>query len=150
MTRRRTPRLTLRPLHFVAYTSSNRFVRARAPIYTYARTARYQYRIIPQFQSRNQALAVFPEPLSAPARRPQRSDVASPDTAVCVSSGCFAVARLFYPRLDCVRSAFCPKLTPSSRFATLHSMKMLLPTGSSGRGPVPPEKRFLITLITCL
>jgi len=52
---------------------------------------------------------------------------------------------LFHPRLDCVRSAFCPDLTPSTRIAIYSAMKALLPAGSSGSVPVPPEKRFLIS-----
>jgi hypothetical protein len=41
-------------------------------------------------------------------------------------------------------AGFCPDLTPPARFATFSTMKALLQTGSSGRVPVPPEKRFLI------
>ena len=37
-----------------------------------------------------------------------------------------------------------PDLTPPAEFATFRSMKALIQTGSSGRVPVPHEKRFLI------
>jgi hypothetical protein len=39
-------------------------------------------------------------------------------------------------------------LTPPARFCYISTMKALIQTGSSGRVPVPPEKRFLINLIT--
>ena len=39
---------------------------------------------------------------------------------------------------------FFQELTPPPRFAAFSAMNVLLQTGSSGRVPVPPEKRFLI------
>ncbi len=47
---------------------------------------------------------------------------ASPDTAVCVSSGRFAVTRLFHPRLDYVHSALLPGVDTSGsvRYLSRH------------------------------
>jgi hypothetical protein len=44
-----------------------------------------------------------------------------------------------------------PELTPSTEFDTVHTtiMNALLQTGTSGRGPVPPEKRFFINFNSC-
>jgi hypothetical protein len=50
----------------------------------------------------------------------------------------------FTRALNALDARLKPDLTPPARFCYISTMKALIQTGSSGRVPVPPEKRFLI------
>lgn len=61
--------------------------------------------------------------------------------AVLTSRGCFTHGLIAF------KARSCQELTPPTRFATFPTVKVLLQTCSSGRVPVPPEKRFLINRV---
>jgi len=65
-------------------------------------------------------------------------------------STCRAVLRTlgrFARRLNAIEACLTSDLTSPARFGYNSAMKALIQTGSSGRVPVPPEKRFLINFV---